>query len=152
MFSRRRPTSADDRKPRLAESFVEAGKDVAVVAFGADFVFPALDQNVSLEQVIDASNYHGRRSISSSSQSKTTSTGIKVSLTQQMIPSRAAIKYGVMALQGFLAPQFSPALGPKFPERKVPEGGPAPILTWVRKPPIPIKFGFSDRDERMGAH
>jgi len=69
--SRRRPTSAHDLKPRLAESFVEAGTDVAVVAFGADFVFPALDQNVSLEQVMDASNYHGdtrRRSISSSSQ------------------------------------------------------------------------------------
>jgi hypothetical protein len=88
-----------DLKPRLAESFVEAGKDVAVVAFGADFVFPALNQNVSLEQVVDASNYHhGRRSISSSNQSKTTSTGIKVSVTQQMIPARAAMRYGVMAL------------------------------------------------------
>jgi hypothetical protein len=71
----------------------EAGKDVAVVTFGAHFVFPALDQNVSLEQVIDASNHHhGRRSISSSSQSKTTSTGIKVSVTQQTIPARAAIR------------------------------------------------------------
>jgi hypothetical protein len=85
IFSRRRPTSADDLKPRLAESFAEAGKDIAVVAFRADFVFPALDQNVSLEQVIDASNYHGRRSISSSSQSKTTSTGIRVSVTHQTI-------------------------------------------------------------------
>jgi hypothetical protein len=66
---------------------------VAVVAFGADFVFPALNRNVSLEQVVDASNYHhGRRSISSSSQSKTTSTGIKVSVTQQMIPARAAMR------------------------------------------------------------
>jgi hypothetical protein len=87
-----------DLKPRLAESFVEAGKDVAVVAFGADLVLPALDQNVSLEQVIDASNDHGRRSISSTSQSKTTSRGIKVSVTQQMIPTRAAMRYGVMAL------------------------------------------------------
>jgi hypothetical protein len=88
-----------DFKPRLAETFIEAGKDVAVVAFGADFVFPALNQNVSLEQVIDASNYHhGRRSISSSSQSKTTSTGIKVSVTQQIIPARAAMRYGVIAL------------------------------------------------------
>src|SRR5258708_20922846 len=88
-----------DRKPRLAESFVEAGKDVAVVAFGADFVFPALNQNVSLEQVVDASNYHhGRRSISSSNQSKTTSTGIRVSVTQQMIPARAAMRYGCIAL------------------------------------------------------
>jgi hypothetical protein len=102
-ISRRRPTSAHDLKPRLAESFVEAGKDVAVVAFGADFVFPANDQNVSLEQVIDAPNYHGdtrRRSISSSSQSKATSTGIKVSATHQMIPSRAAISNGVIAPQG----------------------------------------------------
>jgi len=101
--SRSRPTSAHDLKPRLAESFVEAGKDVAVVAFGAHFVFPALDQNVSLEQVIDASNYHGdtrRCSISSSSQSKTTSAGIKVSVTQQMIPSRTAISNGGMAPQG----------------------------------------------------
>src|SRR5260370_25582142 len=87
-----------DLKPCLAESFVEAGKDVAVVAFGADFVFPALNQNVSLEQVVDASNYHhGRCSISSSNQSNTTSTGIKVSVTQQMIPARAAMRYGVMA-------------------------------------------------------
>src|SRR5258708_15472377 len=87
-----------DLKPRLAESFVEAGKDVAVVAFGADLVLPALDQNVSLEQVIDASNDHGRRSISSSSQSKTTSRGITVSVTQQMIPTRAAMRCGVVAL------------------------------------------------------
>src|SRR5580700_9875131 len=87
-----------DLKTRLAEPFVEAGKDVAVVAFGADLVLPALDQNISLEQVIDASNDHGRRSISSSSQSKTTSHGIKVSVTQQMIPARAAIRYGVMVL------------------------------------------------------
>jgi hypothetical protein len=87
---------AHDLKPRLAESFVEAGKDAAVVAFGADLILPALDQNVSLEQVIDASNDHGRRSISSSSQSKTTSHGIKVSVTQQMIPARAAMRYGVM--------------------------------------------------------
>jgi len=75
-----------DLKPRLAESFVEAGKDVAVVAFGADLVLPALDQNVTLEQVIDASNDHGRRSISSSRQPNTTSRGIKVSVTQPMIP------------------------------------------------------------------
>jgi hypothetical protein len=88
-----------DLKSRLAESFVETGNDVAVVAFGAHFVFPALDQNVSLEQVIDAPNYHhGRRSISSSNQSKTTSTGIKLSVTQQTIPARAAMRYGVMAL------------------------------------------------------
>jgi hypothetical protein len=87
-----------DLKPLLAESFVEAGKDVAVVAVGADFVFSALNQHVSLEQAIEASNDHGRRSISSSNQSKTTSTGIKVSVTQQMIPVRAAIRYGVMAL------------------------------------------------------
>jgi hypothetical protein len=51
-------------KPLLAESFVEAGKDVAVVAFGAGLVFASHVQDVSLEQVIDASNYHGRRSIS----------------------------------------------------------------------------------------
>jgi hypothetical protein len=38
-----------DLKARLAETFVEAGKDVAVVAFGADFVFPALNQNVGLK-------------------------------------------------------------------------------------------------------
>src|SRR5437868_8485319 len=82
-----------DLKSRLAESFVEAGKDVAVVTFGAHFVFPALDQYVSLKQLIDASNYHhGRRSISSSNQSKTTSTGIKLSVTQQTIPARAAIR------------------------------------------------------------
>jgi hypothetical protein len=48
-----------DLKSRLAERLVEAGKDVAVVTFGADFVFPALGQNVSLEQGIDASNYLG---------------------------------------------------------------------------------------------
>jgi hypothetical protein len=48
-----------DLKSRLAESFVEAGKDVAVVAFGADLVLPALDQNVSLEHAIDATNDHG---------------------------------------------------------------------------------------------
>jgi hypothetical protein len=53
-----------DLKPRLAESFVEAGKDVAAVPFRADFVFAAHVQNVSLEQIIDASNYHGCRSIS----------------------------------------------------------------------------------------
>jgi hypothetical protein len=87
-----------DLKPRLAESFVEAGKDVAVVAFGADLVLQALDQNVTLEQVIDASNDHGRRSISSSRQPNTTSRGIKVSVTQPMIPARAAMRYGVMAL------------------------------------------------------
>jgi hypothetical protein len=49
-----------------------------------------VDQNVSLEQVIDASNDHGdtrRRSNSSSSQSKKTSTGIKVSVTHNMIHS-----------------------------------------------------------------
>jgi hypothetical protein len=93
-------TTFYDLKPRLAESFIEAGKDVAVVAFGADFVFHALDQNVSLEQVIDASNDHGdtrRRSISSSSQSKRTSTGIKVNVTHKMIHSRAAIRHGDMA-------------------------------------------------------
>jgi hypothetical protein len=95
-----------DLKPRLAESFVEAGKDVAVVAFGADLVLPALDQNVSLEQVIDASNDHGRGSISFSSQSKTTSSGIKVSVTQQIIPARAATRYGVMALLSFRCPDI----------------------------------------------
>jgi hypothetical protein len=84
-----------DLKPRLAESFVEAGKDVAVVAFGADLVLPALDQNVSLEQVIDASNDHGR---GFSRQSKMNSSGIKVSVTQQIIPARSATKYGVMVL------------------------------------------------------
>jgi hypothetical protein len=87
-----------DLKSRPAESLVEAGKDVAVVAFGADLVLPALDQDVSLEQVIDASNDHGRRSISTSSQSNTTSRGIKVSVTQQMILARAAMMYRVMAL------------------------------------------------------
>jgi hypothetical protein len=95
-----------DFKPRLAESFVESGKDVAVVTLSADFVIPALDQNVGLEQVIDASHYHGdtrRRSISSSRQSKTTSTDIKVSVTHQIIPSRAAIKTGVMAVSLLLA-------------------------------------------------
>jgi len=54
------PTSTvgrHDLKPLLAESFVDAGKDVAVVAFGADFVFSTLDQHVSLEQAIVASNY-----------------------------------------------------------------------------------------------
>src|SRR5271165_879637 len=50
-----------DLKPHLAESCVKAGEDVAVVAFGADLVLAALDQNVSLEQVIDSSNRHGRR-------------------------------------------------------------------------------------------
>jgi hypothetical protein len=86
-----------DLKPCLAETFVEAGKDVAAVAFGADFVFPAFDQNVSLEQVIDASNDHGdtgRPLTSPSSQSKETSTGIKVSVTHNMIYSQAAIKHG----------------------------------------------------------
>jgi hypothetical protein len=87
-----------DLKPPLAESFVQAGKDVAVVAFGANFVFPALGQYIGLEQIIDASNYYGRRSILSSNESKTTSTGIKVSVTQQIIPARAAMRYGVMAL------------------------------------------------------
>jgi hypothetical protein len=90
----------NDLKPRLAESFVEAGKDVAVIPFGPHFIFPALDQNVGLEQVIDASNYHGdirRPSISSSSHLKTTSTGIKVSVTHHMIPSWEANRYGVMA-------------------------------------------------------
>ena len=52
----------------------------------------------AFSRTVNASNYHGRRSISSSNQSKTTSTGIKVSVTQQMIPSRAAMRYGVMAL------------------------------------------------------
>jgi hypothetical protein len=51
--------SPTDFKPRLAESFVEAGKDVAVIPFAKHLVFPALDQNVGLEQVIDASNDHG---------------------------------------------------------------------------------------------
>jgi hypothetical protein len=48
----------------LLKPLSKPGKHEAVVAFGADFVFPALDQHVSLEQTIDASNYHGRRSIS----------------------------------------------------------------------------------------
>src|SRR6267378_4234611 len=94
--SRRRPTSAHDLKPRLAKCFFEAGKDVAVVAFGADFVFAADDQHVALQGVVDAADDHGdtrRRSISSSS--KPTSTCIKVSVTHHMIPSRAAIRYGV---------------------------------------------------------
>ena len=90
-----------DLEPRLAESFIEAGKDVAVVAFVADFVFPALDRNVSLERGIDASNNRGRRSISSSSQSKTTSTGIKLSVTQQMIPSRAAMRNRTVTIKTF---------------------------------------------------
>jgi len=51
-----------DLKQRLAESFVEAGKDVAVVALGANFVIPALDTPPS---------------ISSFSQWKTTSTSIR---------------------------------------------------------------------------
>jgi hypothetical protein len=54
-----RPSAQLDFKPRLAESFVEAGKDVAVIPFAKHLVFPALDQNVGLEQVIDASNNHG---------------------------------------------------------------------------------------------
>jgi hypothetical protein len=37
-----------DLKPRLAESFVEAGTDVAVIAFGADFIFAADLQHVAL--------------------------------------------------------------------------------------------------------
>jgi len=56
----------------LLNSLSKPEQNVAVVAFVADFVFPALDRNVSLERGIDASNNHGRRSISSSSQSKTT--------------------------------------------------------------------------------
>jgi hypothetical protein len=35
-------------------------------------------------------------------QSKTASTGIRVSVTNHIIPSRAAIRHGVMALQGLL--------------------------------------------------
>jgi hypothetical protein len=88
-----------DLESRLAEAFVEAGKYVAVVTFGVDLVFPAFDQNVSLQQIIDASNdHHGHRFISSSNQSTTSSTGIKLNVTQQMIPARAAMRYGVMAL------------------------------------------------------
>src|SRR6266566_5309730 len=48
-----------DFKPCLAESLVESGKDVAVIPFAEHLVFPAPDQNVGLEQVIDASNDHG---------------------------------------------------------------------------------------------
>jgi hypothetical protein len=65
------------------------------------FVFVADDQHAALQGVVDASNYHDdtfRRSISSSSQSKTTSAGIKVSVTHQIIPSRVAIRYGVMVV------------------------------------------------------
>jgi hypothetical protein len=51
-------------KPRLAESFVEAGKDVAVIPFGPDFVFPVLDQNVGLQGVVDAADDHHARSLS----------------------------------------------------------------------------------------
>jgi|SRR2546421_3974540 len=63
-MSRRSETTAEldcrrhDLKPLFAESFVEAGKDVAVVAISADFVFSALDQHIGLEQAIDASNFH----------------------------------------------------------------------------------------------
>jgi hypothetical protein len=39
-------------------------------------------------RTVNASNYHGRRSISSSNQSKTASTGIKISVTQQMRDNR----------------------------------------------------------------
>jgi hypothetical protein len=60
----RRRSRCYDHESRLAESFVEAGKDVAVVPFRADFVFAAHVPNVSLEQIIDASNYHGCSSIS----------------------------------------------------------------------------------------
>ncbi len=61
-WSERTRSSAQlDFKPRLAESLVEAGKDVAVIPFAKHLVFPALDQNVGLEQVIDASNDHGER-------------------------------------------------------------------------------------------
>jgi hypothetical protein len=69
------------------------------------FVFAAEDQHAALQGVVDASNYHGdtrRRSISSSSQSKTISAGIKVSVTHHIIPSRVAIRYGVMVLQDFI--------------------------------------------------
>ena len=48
-----------DFKPRLAESLVEAGKDVAVIPFAEHLVLPAPDQNIGLEPVIDASNDHG---------------------------------------------------------------------------------------------
>jgi hypothetical protein len=48
-----------DFKPRLAESLVEAGKDVAVILFAEHLILPSPDQNIGLESVIDASNDHG---------------------------------------------------------------------------------------------
>jgi hypothetical protein len=93
-----------DLKPRLAESFVEAGWNVTIIPFGVHFLFAAEDQHaackvLSTHRTIMAKP---RRSISSSSQSKSTSTGIKVSVTHHIIPSRVAIRYGVMVLQGFI--------------------------------------------------
>jgi hypothetical protein len=41
-------TRYGDVKSGLAESFVEAGKDVAIIAFGADFIFVADVQHVAL--------------------------------------------------------------------------------------------------------
>jgi hypothetical protein len=52
-------------------------------------------QHVALQGVVDVADDHGgtlRRSISASMVSNTISTGIKVSVTHQMIPSRAAIR------------------------------------------------------------
>src|SRR5207248_7211256 len=49
--------------------------------FGADFVFSALGQNVTLKRLIDASNFHGRRSIS---------TRIKVEREARIHPRRPA--------------------------------------------------------------
>jgi hypothetical protein len=95
-------TTFHDLKPRLAESFVEAGKDVAVVTFGVDFISAPDHQHVALQGIVDAADDHGdtpRRSISASLASNTISTGVKVSVTRQMIPTRAAIRCGVMALQ-----------------------------------------------------
>jgi hypothetical protein len=44
---------------QIAESLVEAGKDVAVIPFAEHLVLPSPDQNIGLESVIDASNDHG---------------------------------------------------------------------------------------------
>jgi hypothetical protein len=85
-------TTFHDLNPRIAKSFVEAGKDVAVIAFGVDFIFVPDHQHIALQGVVDAADDHGdtpRRSISASMASNTVSAGVKVSVTHQMIPTRA---------------------------------------------------------------
>jgi len=52
-------TTFHDLKPRLAKSLVEAGKDVAVVTFGVDFISAPDHQHVALQGVVDAADDHG---------------------------------------------------------------------------------------------